>query len=32
MKIGSCSKERTQTVFGKKIMLRKIFVATIQLD
>jgi hypothetical protein len=26
------SKERTQTVVGKKLMLRKIFVSTIELD
>jgi len=32
MKIGSCSKERTQAVVGKKIILRKIFVSTIELD
>jgi hypothetical protein len=32
MKIGSCFKERTQTKVVKKIILRKIFVPTIELD
>jgi len=32
MKIGSCSKEKTQSVVGKKVILRKIFLTTIELD
>jgi len=32
MKIGSCFKERTQTAVGKKMILRKIFVHTIEFD
>jgi len=31
-KIGSCSKERTQTVVDKEIIIRKTFVTTVELD